>query len=72
MKTKRYVVAPERKDWGWSSYIEETLVIESPKKTGKLVAQETVTSGKKLCFNGKFIWDYQIEILDNRKYITSR
>jgi len=72
MKTKRYLQSPERKRWGWSPYMEEILVMESPSKCPTVVAQETIISGKKLCFRGKFIWDYQIEVIDNRKFITSR
>lgn len=73
VKKKRYLESPERKKFGWSPYLQERMVIDFPiDGRNQVVAQEAVVSGKKFCFFGKFIWNYDISIIDFREYKVSR
>jgi len=49
--------------------MQEILKIEFPRNAVKVMARETVIRGKKLCIFGKFVWDYQIEIIDYREFV---
>ena len=68
---RRFIEAPERKRFGWSPYLEEILHISFPKSESKVMAQEATVRGKKLCLFGKFIWDYQMEIVNYKKFVKS-
>jgi len=66
---KRFLEIPERKRFGWSPYMQEILKIQFPRNAVKVMAQKSVIRGKKLCLFGKFIWDYQIEVVDYKEFV---
>ena len=64
--SKKFLIAPERKNFGWSPYVEEIVTRESSPKDAVLVIIETTIEGKKFCLFNKFIWDYKIGKKDHQ------
>ena len=56
---EKYIVHPEKKNFGWSAYFKEVKVIENPLLIKNATTYTIIIEGKKLSLFGKFIYDYQ-------------
>jgi len=63
-----FTKVPEKKLFGWTNYIEDIIYVKYPKLKGETIIQDAVIEGKKLCLFRKFIWDYQIRVINYKEY----
>jgi hypothetical protein len=61
-----FLESPERKRFGWSGYVEKIISFDLVGE--KVLAQKATIQGKKLCLFRKFIWTYEIGVLDYKSY----
>jgi len=57
-----FLKSPKRKRIGWSEYTE--LRVHYHIIDNRTWVQKAVIRGKKFCLFAKFIWDYEIELID--------